>query len=160
MNPKKIKMLSVAAAFMMSATVGTVLANAESPDSAPLANVVSSAEVEAEMSSYNASSTYTSGDYKYTINSNATIGSSEDENITITITDYTGSDTDLVIPGTIDGYKVTEIGDEAFRECASLKSVVIPEGGYIYWKCCFLGLRKSYKCDNSGKRYIYGRKCF
>ena len=46
----------------------------------------------------------------------------------VTITGYTGTVTDLVLPSEIEGYPVTEIGDEAFFEGYSLTSVVIPEG--------------------------------
>ena len=47
---------------------------------------------------------------------------------TVKITDYTGSDSKLVIPGTIDGKKVTSIGGYAFEYCESLTSVTIPNG--------------------------------
>ena len=46
----------------------------------------------------------------------------------ITITGYTGDKTELVIPGEIDGKKVTDIGTKAFYEYSSLTSVIIPEG--------------------------------
>ncbi len=47
---------------------------------------------------------------------------------TATITDYTGTATEVVIPDTIDGYAVTEIGTGAFENCSSLTSVTIPDG--------------------------------
>ena len=46
----------------------------------------------------------------------------------ITITGYTGDETELVIPGEIDGKGVTSIGDSAFRDCSSLTSIKIPAG--------------------------------
>ena len=46
----------------------------------------------------------------------------------VTITKYTGSDTNLVIPSTLGGYPVTAIGDEAFAYCEFITSLVIPEG--------------------------------
>ena len=46
----------------------------------------------------------------------------------ITITGYTGDETELVIPGEIDGKGVTSIGDNAFRDCSSLTSIKIPAG--------------------------------
>ncbi len=47
---------------------------------------------------------------------------------TIEITKYTGSSTTADIPAQIDGKKVTSIGNEAFRNCTALRSVIIPEG--------------------------------
>lgn len=46
----------------------------------------------------------------------------------VTITDYTGSAEELVIPETIEGYPVTVIGARAFYTCSTLKSVEIPAG--------------------------------
>lgn len=45
---------------------------------------------------------------------------------TAKITDYTGMSTELIIPSEIDGYKVTSIGGDAFRDCISLTSITIP----------------------------------
>ena len=39
------------------------------------------------------------------------------------ISGYTGNDTELVIPSVIDGYTVTDIGDNAFQFFRSLTSV-------------------------------------
>lgn len=63
------------------------------------------------------SSGETSGDFKYEIL----------EDGTAEITNYIGSDTELVIPSEVDGYTVTRIGYGAFSGCASLKSIIIPE---------------------------------
>ena len=46
----------------------------------------------------------------------------------ITITGYTGDKTELVIPGEIDGKKVTDIGKKAYKEYSSITSVKIHEG--------------------------------
>ena len=43
-----------------------------------------------------------------------------------TITDYTGSATNLTIPTTLGGYPVTTIGDWTFADCTRLTSVTIP----------------------------------
>lgn len=56
-------------------------------------------------------------DYRYTI--------SEGE---VTITKYIGADSDAVIPATIEGLPVTEIGEYAFRASRTLTSVTIPDG--------------------------------
>lgn len=50
------------------------------------------------------------------------------ENGAATLTAYQGSDKTVVIPSSLDGYRVVAIGDRAFADHASLTSVVIPEG--------------------------------
>ena len=62
------------------------------------------------------------------------------EDGTITITAYTGSATEVVVPETIDGKSVTGIGDNAFEGCNSLTSIVLPEsltsiGYYVFRNC-------------------------
>ena len=52
----------------------------------------------------------------------------EEKESEITITGYVGDKTEVVIPGEINGKKVTTIGDRAFGECTGLTSVTIPEG--------------------------------
>lgn len=44
------------------------------------------------------------------------------------ITGYTGSASDLILPDTLGGYPVTAINYCAFRNCASLTRVTIPDG--------------------------------
>ncbi len=44
------------------------------------------------------------------------------------ITGYRGAGVDVWVPGTIDGYPVTGIGDEAFKDNAELKSVRLSDG--------------------------------
>ena len=46
----------------------------------------------------------------------------------ITITRYSGTAAKVVIPESIDGKKVTGIGENAFLKCSSLTSVEIPDG--------------------------------
>lgn len=57
-----------------------------------------------------------SGQFNYT--------SSEGE---VTITGYTGTAAELVIPPVIDGLPVTRIGDSAFADSWSMESVIIPD---------------------------------
>ena len=59
------------------------------------------------------------GDYVYTVT---------DGNVTIE--DYLGTDTEIVIPSTIAGKPVTEIGPMSFWMDDNMTSVVIPERSY------------------------------
>ena len=59
------------------------------------------------------------------------------------ITGYTGNETDVVIPSTVDGYTVIKIKENAFENCTSLKSIEIPDSvktinGYTFNGCSFL----------------------
>ena len=47
-------------------------------------------------------------------------------NDTYSVTDYTGSAAEVIIPSTYNGYAVTSIGDYAFHGCSSLISIEIP----------------------------------
>ena len=58
-----------------------------------------------------------SGDYSYEL--------LDDD--TVFIVDYDGEETDLEIPGELDGFEVSEIGDQAFSYY-EMSSLVIPEG--------------------------------
>lgn len=60
----------------------------------------------------------TSGDYEYTVNDDAD---------TITISDYIGTDEEVEIPEEIDGYRVTDIGGQAFSY-KKMKSLTFPSG--------------------------------
>ena len=58
----------------------------------------------------------------------------------ITITRYTGSDSDVVIPSTIEGNPVICIGNSAFEGCTSLANITIPDsvtsiGNYAFSYC-------------------------
>ena len=46
----------------------------------------------------------------------------------VTITGYTGSATEITIPGTIQSNPVKAIGDFAFSDCGGLTSINIPAG--------------------------------
>ena len=74
----------------------------------------------------------TSGDYEYSVLTDGTVE----------ITGYTGTDSDLEIPGTLDGKKVTSIGENAFYKNENLISVNIPDG------VTSIGSTAFYSCDN------------
>ena len=59
----------------------------------------------------------TYGDFNYEVSSN---------NSYVTITKYNGSASDLVIPESIDGIKVKDIGSYTFRYCTGLTSITLP----------------------------------
>jgi len=46
---------------------------------------------------------------------------------TVTITNYIGEDTEVVIPSIIEGLPVTAIGESAFSTCINVTSVVVPD---------------------------------
>jgi hypothetical protein len=60
----------------------------------------------------------TCGDYEYSVNDDGTA----------TITGYNGNGGAVTIPETLDGYKVTGIGEEAFCFCNSITELTISEG--------------------------------
>lgn len=47
---------------------------------------------------------------------------------TISVSGYTGSDIDLTVPSMIDGYVVTGIADHAFEAMTDIKSITLPNG--------------------------------
>ena len=60
---------------------------------------------------------FTSGEYEYTLL----------EDGTVEITNYFGNATELVVPGELDEYAVTSIGESAFFNRASLSSITLPD---------------------------------
>ena len=68
-----------------------------------------------------------SGDYRYELLSDGTAR----------ITEYTGSASELSVPGVLDGHAVTRIGDYAFARCVSLARITIPEGVTALERCAF-----------------------
>ena len=72
-------------------------------------------------------------------------------NGTLIITKYCGQESDVVIPSEIDGKKVSEIGEEAFANCESLKNVIISDGITIIGDYAFINCPnlESIKIPNS-----------
>ena len=70
-------------------------------------------------------------DYLYTTN---------DDN-TINIVQYTGSDNEVIIPGMTNGLPVTSIGDQAFYYYTNLTSVTIPDSVTNIGSSVFVGCR-------------------
>lgn len=67
-------------------------------------------------------------EYEYTVNNNSA-----------TITKYNGTDTVITIPNQIDGYTVSAIGDNAFKDNTSLTVVTIPNGVTSIGSAAFRG---------------------
>ena len=71
---------------------------------------------------------YESGDYTYTV----------DDNGNATITSYNGSETNLVVPSSLDGYTVSAIGENAFSNAIELEEVNIPNSVTEIGAKCFM----------------------
>jgi len=63
----------------------------------------------------------------------------------VVITGYTGMPKKMAVPERIDGYKVIAIGENAFAELKTLKSVKLPEGLESIGKRAFSGCTSLYK---------------
>ena len=77
-----------------------------------------------------------SGDYEYTVNTDGTA----------TITRYTGTGVNVVVPATIDGYRVRDVGQYAFHgvqnDLDSIRSITFSEGIQSVWPYAI------YVCEN------------
>lgn len=78
---------------------------------------------------YAVDGTYVSGDYEYIY---------DDEN-KITITKYSGNDSKIVIPSTIDNVEVKGIGPYTFKNCQSLESITLSENIESFYFNAFEG---------------------
>ena len=80
-------------------------------------NVIAADTQTEEAASEEAAAGSVSGDWTYTLKDNG-----------LTIDAYNGSEPEVVIPDTIDGYKVSNIGRKAFYNNYTMQSVTIPVG--------------------------------
>ena len=97
----------------------SIVSESESDDSSIIENENSSETESIESSDVQDNINFTPvGDFKYQTNDDGSI----------TIKEYTGTANEVVIPGEIEGKKVTGIGMDAFDSCTSLTSITIPYG--------------------------------
>lgn len=66
-----------------------------------------------------------------------------EKNKEVQIVGYNGTETSIVVPATIKGYKVVKIGNAAFEDCSSIISVELPDGvtvidDFAFSKCTAL----------------------
>ena len=95
----------------------------------------------AETYTVNSAAVSVNDSYRYTVNSDKTV----------TITKYTGRESNVNIPQSIGGKSVREIGAYAFKDCTSIKSVSIPKSIRTINGNAFIGCTnlQSFKTDDS-----------
>ena len=113
-----------------------------------------------ETNSESVGETYTSGDFEYKLEERYDWKNEQSYHVA-RITEYSGSDTDVIIPSEIDGYKVVAIDELYYYENTDkIKSFTIPEGvsyikDYIF-KCydnlenIFVNAQNEDYCDIDG----------
>lgn len=72
---------------------------------------------------------YVSGNFEYQILSDGTAR----------ITQYTGSETDIIIPSELDGYKVEILYSKVFSNCPNITSITIPDSVTVIYSDAFNG---------------------
>ena len=92
---------------------------------------------------FNPSPSYGQGSYTGGDGTTTTLWTYEIENGNATITGYKGSASSLAIPSTIDGYIVTKIQQNAFKNNTKIRSLAIPDsvteiGGEAFYECTSL----------------------
>ena len=96
--------------------------------------------------------TKTYQDFEYTVN----------DNNEITITKYTGNDTDVTIPDIIEENEVCYIGDSAFRGISTLEKIVIPNtvrkiNAGAFYECSALENVTLSDCLSEMNAYAFGK---
>lgn len=79
------------------------------------------------------------------------ITSVEDKTVEVEAIDADAGVTDLVIPSEVNGYTVTSIAAQAFRNCTALTGITVPESVTSIGEAAFAG------CTNLAGVYIKGR---
>ena len=97
---------------------------------------------------------YTEGFYKYQL--------FDDD--TVMITEYTGNETEIVIPATLGGFKVSTVGSSngygAFEGMVEITSITIPEGVEEIAACAFYGCTKLETISIPGSVWGIGQDAF
>ncbi len=127
---KKMKKNIAVAMSCVMISQSMIYAQAE-PDVSGQSTIMEATGTDA-VQNFMAESAKTSTGYVYQVNSDKTI----------TITGYEGTNTNLTIPSTIDGKKVTTIAEKAFYENKKLQKVVISEGITTVKGAAFYGCKK------------------
>ena len=82
----------------------------------------------------------------------------------VTVVRYNGSSTNVTIPSTINGSKVTQIGNESYsifyRKETTIKSVTLPAQGVVLNKNAFNGCSNLTTVNNSSYATLIGVGCF
>ena len=106
------------------------------------------------------SSTVYADEMQYSVG-NSTYSYVIEDDGTVTLTRYSGTDTDIVIPQSIDGKMVTSIGWSAFSDCSGLTSISIPEGVTSIGGSAFEGCSglTTIKVDSNNKKYDSRNNC-
>lgn len=73
--------------------------------------------------------TFTSGDFEYTLT----------EDGTASVSRYVGSDTEVTVPAQLDSYTVTDLGGGCFAQIEDIVSVTLPETLETMQDSCFFG---------------------
>ena len=94
----------------------------------------------------------TSGDYQYVVTGK--------KKKTCAIRKYLGKDKDVVVPDKIDGYKVTRIGNRAFRYNDKIKSVKLPKHVTIIGESAFYCCSELKDITLSKKLHTIKKKAF
>lgn len=64
------------------------------------------------------------------------------DGVSCTVTKYAGTDTEIVIPAEMNGYKVQELGTDLFSGKTTITSVTVPEGVTVIGRNVFSGCTK------------------